>query len=90
MPPSTRSEPRWRLDTDVYRGYAITDSSNVQWVGWTKDDDPFKMIVVFKSGATYAYSMVSRQRVVACARAKSVGEYINRVIKPGREVIKLA
>lgn len=89
-PPSTNAEPRFRLDTDEYHGYAVLDSSNVQYVGWTKGDDPFNMVVVFKSGGVYAYSMVSRQRVVACARAKSVGGYINSVIKPGREVIKLA
>jgi hypothetical protein len=65
----------------------IENSSNVYAVGW---DDSNNMFVRFHSGGTYLYYGVSRQRAVATAYAKSVGQYINRKIKPNFEVLKLA
>lgn len=41
-----------------------------------------RMSVTFKSGKTYTYENVSRQRFTAFTRAKSAGSFINRSIKP--------
>jgi hypothetical protein len=62
------------------------DSSNVEEVGWDRHQG---MYVTFKSGATYLYHGVTRQRAVACAMAPSVGSYINKVIKPEYECTRL-
>lgn len=59
----------------------MIDSSNVLWVAWPKNGQPL-MLVKFRGGGIYGYFGVSRQRVVAAARAPSTGEYINRKIKP--------
>lgn len=71
--------------TRAANGYLISDSSNVDAVIWV----PGGMIVRFHGGAAYLYKGVSRQRAVAAARAKSVGTYINRVIKPQFEALKI-
>ena len=63
------------------------ESSNVRWIGWPKTGEPM-LVVQFESGR-YAYLGVSRQRCVAVVRAKSVGQYVNRVIKPNFEVVKI-
>jgi hypothetical protein len=80
-------EGRIRADhpTGKLHGYKIADSSNVNYVGWQDGD----MIVWFKTGA-YVYVGVSRQRAVACALAKSVGGYLNKVVKPAHKAVKLA
>jgi KTSC domain len=58
------------------------ESLTVARLGWCDDG----MIVVFnRSGETYLYKNVSRQRAVAMTRAKSVGQYLNRKIKPNFE-----
>jgi hypothetical protein len=54
-------------------------SSNVAAVGW---DRATGMYVEYLNGAVYRYAGVSRQRAVACAFARSVGEYVNRRVKP--------
>jgi hypothetical protein len=67
------------------------DSSNVDWVGWPAADngEPL-MLVKFKGDGIYGYIGVSRQRAVACANYFSTGEYINRIIKPVYEFVRLA
>jgi hypothetical protein len=45
------------------------------------------MLVRYKSGKTYGYTGVSRQRAVALAFrrrlwGRSIGKYVNQVIKP--------
>lgn len=54
------------------------ESSNVLRVGWGRNG----MFVKFRSGRTYYYRGVSRQRAVAMAYAPSVGHYLNTKIKP--------
>jgi len=77
-----QEEIRWR---DV-------DSSNVRKVGWDKDGN---MYVLFRdtslngTSTLYMYRSVPRQRVVAAARAKSVGKYINEHIKPHHPAVKI-
>jgi KTSC domain len=63
------------------------ESSNVEAVGW---DSEFRMYARFKGGTIYMYEGVSRQRVVACALAKSVGSYFNQKIKPNYKAVKIA
>jgi KTSC domain len=63
------------------------ESSNVTAVGWDKYG---RMYVRFPGGALYMYEGVSRQRAVATAYAKSVGSYINHVIKPNFTAVKVA
>lgn len=73
----------------------MVDSSNVDWVGWPKTGEPM-MVVSFKHGGRYAYLGASRQQAVALATAvsgtkgESVGSYLNRVIKPKYEAVKLS
>jgi len=62
------------------------ESSNVARVGW---DDYGTMYVTYKSGVTYSYIGVSRQRAVACAYAPSVGSYINKRIKGHFKPVKI-
>ena len=57
---------------------AVT-SSNVAAVGW---DRAGRLYVQFKSSAVYMYDGVSRQRAVSLSRAKSVGQYLAKKIKP--------
>lgn len=65
------------------------ESSNIDWIGWPQTGQPL-LVVQFKGGETrYAYIGVSRQRAVACAYAKSSGEYLNHRIKPFFEAFKL-
>lgn len=65
-------------------------SSNVEKVGWLPSRMEGKaMFVKFKSGFVYTYLGVSRQRVVAASRAKSVGKYINEKIKPEYDAIRV-
>lgn len=80
--PYPAEEVRWR---DV-------ESSNVRRVGW---DSRGNMYVIYRDSSAegrntmYAYADVSRQRVVAASRAKSVGKYINEHIKPNHDAVKL-
>lgn len=78
---------RRRLDHKNLHGYVVEDSSNVRYVGWMDDG---RMIVQFRSGSAYVYHGVSRQRAVACCYARSVGEYINRRIKPRFSAARMA
>lgn len=55
-------------------------SSNVLAVGWTAPGYGTSMFVKFKGGTMYCYLGVSRQRVVAASRAKSVGKYVHEHI----------
>lgn len=64
-----------KLPTKVY----TVESSNVVSVTY---DASRTMYVRFRDGSVYAYKGVPRQRVTACARAASVGKYLNRFIKP--------
>ena len=77
--PYPATEIKWR---DV-------SSSNVLAVGWTPPGYGSAMFVRYQGGSVYAYIGVTRQRVVAAARARSVGKYINRVIKPNFRAIKV-
>jgi hypothetical protein len=61
-------------------------SSNVAAVGW---DRAKHMFVMFHGNSMYMYEGVSRQRTVACVRAKSVGQYINKIIKPNFDAVKV-
>jgi hypothetical protein len=63
------------------------ESSNVRKVGWDKYLD---MYVMFHDGGTYVYVGVTRQRVIAAIRSKSVGQYINKHIKPHYNAVKIA
>ena len=54
------------------------ESSNIALVGWNADG----MFVSFHNDSTYFYRGVSRQRAVAMSRAKSVGVYFARKIRP--------
>jgi hypothetical protein len=78
---------RYRLDmtNGTIRGYAINDSSNIKFVGWTHDG----IIVGFKGEAVYLYRGGSRQRAVAMAYAASVGKYLNARVKPHYEAVRL-
>jgi len=64
-------------------------SSNVDWVGWPETGEPL-MLVKYKGDGIYGYIGVSRQRAVAAAVYPSTGEYINRIIKPHYEVVRIA
>jgi hypothetical protein len=64
------------------------NSSNVSWVGWPKSGEPL-MVVMYRAGTIYGYIGVSRQKVVAAARARSTGEYINKRIKPHHRMVLL-
>ena len=76
---------RIREDIKDLHGYVVNDSSNVEYVGWENGG----MFVQFRGGSRYRYLGVSRQRAVACARAKSVGKYINKIIKPQFDAVKV-
>ena len=62
-------------------------SSNIEAVGW---DDAGNLYVRFTSHSLYLYRGVTRQRVVAMAHARSVGQYLNKVIKPQFEAVKIS
>ena len=62
------------------------ESSNVAAVGWDRHK---RMYVNFRSGSVYVYDGVTRQRAVATSRAKSVGEYITRVIVPNYPAVRV-
>lgn len=64
-------------------------SSNVEWIAWPKYDEVPIMLVQFKGGSRYAYIGVSRQRAVACAYARSSGNYLAAKIKPHFKVMRL-
>jgi hypothetical protein len=75
----TNSKIRWRE----------VASSNVRRIGWPATGEPL-LLVTYKSGKTYGYFGVSRQRAVALAHRRrlwnrSIGKYVNRVIKPNYE-----
>jgi hypothetical protein len=63
------------------------ESSNVQAVGW---DSEMRMYARFKGGSIYLYENVSRQRAVACSRARSVGRYFHEHIKPHYKAVRIA
>jgi hypothetical protein len=68
------------------------DSSNVRKVGWDRDGN---MYVLFRDvslegrNTLYMYRGVTRQRVVAASRAKSVGRYLNQHIKPHHDAVRI-
>lgn len=55
-------------------------STNVSEVGY--DSDSGELLITWNSGKTSAYAGVSEDVADACARAASVGTYINNEIKP--------
>lgn len=55
-------------------------SSNAQAIGY--DPDTKEMIVTFNSGSRYAYQGVPEEVALECSKAASVGQYLNREIKP--------
>jgi hypothetical protein len=87
MPSSSATVNLELRNGKMVRGKYVT-SSNVEWVAWPKSGEPL-MLVKFKSGSVYGYVGVSRQRAVAAARAPSVGQYINKVIKPNFKAVKV-
>lgn len=66
----------------------VVNSSNVNRIAWPVSGEPL-MLVEFANGNRYAYLGVSRQRAVACAYAKSVGEFLNNRIKPNFSVMRI-
>ena len=75
----SRYSGHFDFPTDLsVRGYHVTDSSNVTFVGWVSTG----MLVRFKDDTWYLYCGVTRQRCVAASMARSVGQYINKKIKP--------
>lgn len=62
------------------KGYWVV-STNVSFIGYPETGEPL-LLVRYKSGKTYGYLGVPRQKVVSAAHAPSVGEYIARKIKP--------
>jgi hypothetical protein len=66
------------------------NSSNVEWVGWPASDGEPLMLVKYSHDGIYGYVGVTRQRAVAAAHYPSTGEYINRIIKPVFDVVKIA
>lgn len=63
------------------------ESSNVRRVGWDRHGS---MFVEYHSGGVYEYKGVSRQRAVACAYAKSVGQYVRWRIKPNFPAVSIS
>lgn len=74
-----------RFPAEQIRWRDVT-SSNVSRVGWDRDGN---MYVVFQPASLYVYRGVSRQRAVAMTRAKSVGSYLNKKIKPHFAAVRL-
>lgn len=79
-------------------------SNNVVQVGWPDAGqitinaqwrevcgyEPKLLLVRFKNGKCYGYLGVSRQRAVYMAtRCASVGSYVNRMIKPNFECVRI-
>lgn len=73
------------MDAEVR--YRYVASSNVEWVGW---DAAGNLYLKFKSGGTYAYVGVGRQKAVAMAHSPSVGRYFHRKIKGKYAPLQLA
>jgi len=67
----------------------MIDSSNISWIGWPRFGKQPLMFVEFKDGSRYVYAGVSRQKALACAKAKSSGSYLAKRIKPHHEALKL-
>lgn len=61
-------------------------STNTAKIGW---DRARRLYVKFRDGSSYLYEGVSRQRAVACSRAKSVGGYLAREIYPNHHAVKI-
>jgi hypothetical protein len=78
--------PRVRSDADFLHGYTVNDSSNVELVAWDAEGN---LYVQYRSGGKYKYQGVSRQRAVAVALAPSVGQYVNKKIKPNYDCVKI-
>lgn len=74
------------MTTEKIQWRGVT-SSNVRMVGW---DDMSNMYVIFKDKSLYFYRGVTRQRAVAMTRAASVGQYLNKKIKPNFTAVKVA
>jgi len=68
---------RWRM----------VHSSAVQAVGY---DDQQHAFVLFKERGLYMYGGISRQKVVACASAPSVGRYLRERIIPNHPAWRIA
>jgi len=61
-------------------------SRNASAIGWDRER---RLYVKFKDGSSYFYEHVSRQRAVACSRAKSVGGYLAHEIYPNHHAVKI-
>lgn len=66
----------------------IDHSSNVERVGWPVTGEPL-ILVQFHNGSIYGYLGGSRQLAVALARSKSVGEFLNKRIKPKYKAVRI-
>lgn len=93
MPLKPNEPKEWEMDIPTSEGpvkcrVRQIESSNIEWIAWPANGDPL-LIVQFEGASRYGYIGVSRQRAVACAYAKSTGEYLNRIIKPNYEVVRL-
>lgn len=64
-------------------------STNVIAIGWDKKRHLYVRFHGVPADTVYMYEGVSRQRAVAASRAKSVGRYINKVIKPQFKAVRV-
>lgn len=55
-------------------------STNAQSIGY--DPEAKEMVVTFNNGRRYAYLNVPEEVALECSKAASVGQYLNREIKP--------
>jgi hypothetical protein len=55
-------------------------STNAQAIGY--DPDTKEMFVTWNSGRRSAYAGVPEEVAIECSKAASVGQYLNREIKP--------
>ena len=66
---------------------SLVDSSSIASVGY--DERSFELDIEYKNGRVYRYAQVPVAAYRLLLRAPSVGQYVNRVIKPRFEVRQL-
>lgn len=66
--------------------WRTVDSRAIAQIGWDKNRH---MWVHYKRGGLYVYNGVSRQRVAACLRASSIGQYVALKIKPNYPSVRV-
>ena len=67
--------------------WRMVQSSAVEAVGW---DDQRHAFVLYRHRGLYMYGAISRQKVVACATAPSVGRYLNEKVVPNHPAWRIA